>query len=952
MEKKKKSVLTIILNILVIIIFVAAVLAGGFIGFIYFKYKVNVFDCINQLSKLNETVNVSTIVSNQPTDADYNSIKTKIENAESGSVTTQLKFTDKELCAYLNHNLNQIANINFAGTTLNLQDSGLEVLQIKFANIDLDQPSTHYCDMNVVLKLNISSVKNAQLKGFPASLLKNFIPDELYISATSSVDEVEGGYQVTPKNVTVNNLPADKTRSFFNNINKFTKFTTAEELNQNVSTVLADALIGDNSVYSKLHDIDEHGATGYGWQRENNFMIYFVSLTDSHTITYNDPLGADNPNITEYTICNNLITLKDLSKNGYSFLGWYLDADDESTKVTTIDAATMQEYNLTCKWEIITYTITCDLRGGKIGSSSEYKKTYTVEDEAFTLPIAATKKIYDKLGNESKTLDFAGWLGENITTITKNVIIEKGSYGDRHYSAYYEGEDITLTMIVDGTTVHSAKVETGTILPLSDLNHLISNKLNGYTVNNWYTNNTLTNQYDYSAQLLEDKTLYATANYITDSVYFYPYLSQIENALQHSTVLNISSREMLIGYIDYCAFYDITQGHDARLNLTYMFGHGAQAMVDEIKAASDERGTRNKFSKAYKASMSYNAGYAHYYLTETDTATLAQNHFSGEDFANNVYTQQDYALRADDLNIRSNSYNNFAIKYIGKQIRVTTTEQLVWVLENGYSPICEAGSSAESIYQQAKDVLINICSDSMNDIEKLQAIYKWLALNVNYDQEAYSKITHHQITDAQARTYDSWYAEGVFNYGKAVCEGYAKALLIMAKLEGIPTICVSGDGHMWNKVYLNGTWYGIDATHADLGIQNGGKELFTNTAFLFTDTYKTSKGYTADNYTEFEAKTTINAYDKIKFTYNDTQYDLFIDNQNELNALINYVSGYHVATSCAGCEYYTLEFATNINQTQLELWFQFNGKGWNILLFSEPVVDNCGNSVYMIVHSK
>lgn len=939
MEKKKKSVLKIILNTLIIVLFIAALAVGGAIGFVYFKYNVNVFECIDQINQLKENVNISNLVTNGYTQADYDSIQGKIDDAQNNHVTEpRLQFTDRELCAYLSHNLNKLGDFKIAGTTLN--NSSLELLQIKLSNIDVDQPSEHYCDMNVVIKLNIASLKVKKLNSFPLSLLSNLIPDDLYISATCSVDEVAGNYQVTPKKITINNLSADKTKNFFANINQFTNFITAKELNQNVSNLLVDALIGDDGIYGKLHEL-ENGAKGYGWQKENIFVVYFVDVTAPHYITYHDSrnLGVENPNVTTYTIRNNIITLKPLACNGYKFLGWYMDVDGVSTKVETIDSATFKDYTLTCDWEVIIYTITGNLRGGKIGEETEYTKTYTVL-EAVTLPTNATKKI-----NESLTLEFAGWIGEDITEITKNVTIPEGSYGDRNYSAYYEGEKVTLNLVVDGLNVMKSEIDTGTVLSLDALNATIEDKFSGYTISDWYTNSACTNQYDYSAQLVENKTIYAKATYLTDQVYFYPYLEKFNYAKNHtSETLNIDSHKMLIGYIDYCVFYDVFESQNIRLHLNY--SHSG-SIGEEIADAVNERKTNTEFRKAYAGEINASFSYGYFKLSTTDTVAAGDL----QTFGGDIYAQQDFALRADDLNLRDDDdYNDFKINNIGKQITVSNSEQLVWVLENGYRPNCVGDAAV--VYNQAKQILRNICSDEMRDIEKLQAIYKWLALNVSYDQEAYRKLTDGLISDEEANTYDAWYVEGVFNHHKAVCEGYAKTLLIMAKMEGIPTICVSGNGHMWNRVYLGSAWYGIDATHGDLSISNRSHEIFTNAAFLFTDEYKSNLGYTATNYIDFAATTTINAYKYIKFNYHGNTYDLLIDNQAELSALINYIGDYSAAIDC---EYYTIEVAvTNSNKDNFGTWFStIPHYGWSLLsLGSGTRKDSYGNAVFMLSHAK
>ncbi len=61
--------------------------------------------------------------------------------------------------------------------------------------------------------------------------------------------------------------------------------------------------------------------------------------------------------------------------------------------------------------------------------------------------------------------------------------------------------------------------------------------------------------------------------------------------------------------------------------------------------------------------------------------------------------------------------------------------------------------------------------------------------------------------------------EGVFLYGKALCEGYAKTFAYLCQSMGIDCFCVGGKteggDHMWNLIKLDGKWYHMDVTHDD-----------------------------------------------------------------------------------------------------------------------------------------
>lgn len=74
-----------------------------------------------------------------------------------------------------------------------------------------------------------------------------------------------------------------------------------------------------------------------------------------YTITYHNMEGAENPNPAVYTIETDL-QFRNASKNGYTFLGWYLD-EDFTHRVTSIDAGTTGNYVVYAKFELKDFVI-------------------------------------------------------------------------------------------------------------------------------------------------------------------------------------------------------------------------------------------------------------------------------------------------------------------------------------------------------------------------------------------------------------------------------------------------------------------------------------------------------------------------------------------------------------------------------------------------------------------
>ena len=80
----------------------------------------------------------------------------------------------------------------------------------------------------------------------------------------------------------------------------------------------------------------------------------------------------------------------------------------------------------------INYTITYNLDGGTVGSPNPAK--YTVDTEAFTL------------NNPTKTgYTFAGWTGTDLTEPASSITIEKGSTGNRTYTANWTLNTYTVS---------------------------------------------------------------------------------------------------------------------------------------------------------------------------------------------------------------------------------------------------------------------------------------------------------------------------------------------------------------------------------------------------------------------------------------------------------------------------------------------------------------------------
>lgn len=260
---------------------------------------------------------------------------------------------------------------------------------------------------------------------------------------------------------------------------------------------------------------------------------------------------------------------------------------------------------------------------------------------------------------------------------------------------------------------------------------------------------------------------------------------------------------------------------------------------------------------------------------------------------NKVYIQRN-SLNYDPITPTRNSefdsfkINNASYSYSG----ITSTEQLVYLLERRVKPVCVSGSNAERVYNNIKSVLRNICNDSMTDTEKLKAIHDWIIMNVTYDQELYELL---YAGETDLKSYTGFYLEGVFDRHNAVCEGISKAFCAMANVEGIPCVRVtgyqtghpSGVGHAWNKVYVDGDWYIVDAT-SDGTIIGGTHEVLSYAYFMISEATMKQK-YTGKDYETYVCNKDYNIFEDQEIFVSGEYHSLSVKDNNELAEVFRYL---------------------------------------------------------------
>lgn len=244
-----------------------------------------------------------------------------------------------------------------------------------------------------------------------------------------------------------------------------------------------------------LQEITKAGYTFDGWYNGEtkvteittgtygNMTLVAKWTADLYTISYNLADGVNSPeNPTSYTIESGLITLKEPTRVGYTFVGWY----NGEQLVTTIDSNTLENISLTAKWTVNSYKLTFDVDGNLTERTFKYGESITAIENP------------TKVGHT-----FVGWSEELPETMPANDITVEAKWEINSYDITYD---------LAGGVNNSENPTTYTIE--SGLITLKNPTREGYTFLGWYNGEQLVTIID--SNTLENITLTAKWKITTD----------------------------------------------------------------------------------------------------------------------------------------------------------------------------------------------------------------------------------------------------------------------------------------------------------------------------------------------------------------------------------------------------------------------------------------------------
>ncbi len=113
-------------------------------------------------------------------------------------------------------------------------------------------------------------------------------------------------------------------------------------------------------------------------------------------------------------------------------------------------------------------------------------------------------------------------------------------------------------------------------------------------------------------------------------------------------------------------------------------------------------------------------------------------------------------------------------------------------------------------------------NNNMTDKQKIKAIHDYIIDNTIYD------VVRAEKKESQ---YDSARITGVLYEHYGTCSGYSDLMAIVLDKLNIPNYKITTDNHVWNAVYIDGTWKHLDVTWDD-PVLTSGKQTLEYTFFL------------------------------------------------------------------------------------------------------------------------
>lgn len=268
-----------------------------------------------------------------------------------------------------------------------------------------------------------------------------------------------------------------------------------------------------------LSEITKDVVVSQGSIGDRAYEAHFTAK--SYNVTYD--YGYDGVTSKATATYDSQFNVKSPSRDGYDFIGWTYNGEEFASKTWNIDS----DITLTAHWKAKKYKISYDLNGGD--NSPANLNEYTIETPTFTLS-DPTKNGYD----------FVGWSGAGISGVSKDVAIEKGSIGNREYTANWKAHTYIVNLDSNGGECSTSKMN----VDYNEKFVLPQPTKMGYTFAGWFNAEDNAEVTDCTWKFLFDLNLYAKWNINTYTITYV--LGGGVNDASNPTVYNVESEDVIL----------------------------------------------------------------------------------------------------------------------------------------------------------------------------------------------------------------------------------------------------------------------------------------------------------------------------------------------------------------------------------------------------------------------
>lgn len=322
------------------------------------------------------------------------------------------------------------------------------------ANWTINKYTVTFYDEDRTTVLGTSTVDYNTAATAPANPTKPNTPEHSYVFA---------GWDKAFKNVTEDmSVYAKYTES----TNKF----TVTFYNEDKTTVLGTSTVnyGANATYtgSTPVAVEEKGYTKTftGWDNESALQnvtedrkVYaqYDKQKIEYKISYEDTYGAENTNITSYTVEDENIALSDLVRDGYEFKGWFTTRN-YTTQITQIDTSEAKDVTLYAWWN--QKQVEVPVQQGNLYYVKVLFRDETTEENTFEYFNDA--RLYADMHSDEnvRVFDSKGHILYEPTEKIQDLYLKTNTYsiGDTDTNKYQE-DDVYISNISPETTLKALK---------------------------------------------------------------------------------------------------------------------------------------------------------------------------------------------------------------------------------------------------------------------------------------------------------------------------------------------------------------------------------------------------------------------------------------------------------------------------------------------------------------